>query len=171
MWLYVHGNRRLTRDGSPGRPPRLSHSSWTLKAKSAAKKTTTYSCHTLISFDTTSSLCLESTDGKRFEQKYSRQNRFGSRASTQNYTLSQIDCCCCCPFFYSAIFPSRADSLRSHVILHEWLAFYSVFLNIHRSGVLTAVTWLVSSETAAVSARSVYTTQPCAVSLHAKPRT
>ena len=25
--LYVHGNRRLIRDGSPGRPPRLSHSS------------------------------------------------------------------------------------------------------------------------------------------------
>ena len=28
--LYVHRNRRLIRDGSPGRPPRLSHSSWTL---------------------------------------------------------------------------------------------------------------------------------------------
>ena len=26
--LYVHRNRRLIRDGSPGRPPRLSHSSW-----------------------------------------------------------------------------------------------------------------------------------------------
>ena len=25
--LYVHRNRRLIRDGSPGRPPRLSHSS------------------------------------------------------------------------------------------------------------------------------------------------
>jgi len=25
--LYIHGNRRLIRDGSPGRPPRLSHSS------------------------------------------------------------------------------------------------------------------------------------------------
>ena len=25
--LYVHRNRRLFRDGSPGRPPRLSHSS------------------------------------------------------------------------------------------------------------------------------------------------
>ena len=29
--LYVHRNRRLIRDGSPGRPPRLSHSFWTLK--------------------------------------------------------------------------------------------------------------------------------------------
>ena len=28
--LYVHRNRRLIRDGSPGRPPRPSHSSWTL---------------------------------------------------------------------------------------------------------------------------------------------
>ena len=27
VWLYVHGNRRLISDGSPGRPPRLSHSS------------------------------------------------------------------------------------------------------------------------------------------------
>ena len=26
--LYVHRDRRLIRDGSPGRPPRLSHSSW-----------------------------------------------------------------------------------------------------------------------------------------------
>ena len=26
--LYVHRNRRLIRDGSPGRPPRLLHSSW-----------------------------------------------------------------------------------------------------------------------------------------------
>ena len=25
--LYVHRNRRFVRDGSPGRPPRLSHSS------------------------------------------------------------------------------------------------------------------------------------------------
>ena len=28
---------------------------------------------------------------------------------------------------YSAILRSRADSLRSHVIRHEWLAFYSAF--------------------------------------------
>ena len=30
MFLYVHRNRRLIRDRSPGRPPRLSHSSWAL---------------------------------------------------------------------------------------------------------------------------------------------
>ena len=40
---------------------------------------------------------------------------------------------------YSAILRSRADSLCSHVILHEWIAFYSAFLNIHRSAVLTAL--------------------------------
>ena len=33
---------------------------------------------------------------------------------------------------YSAILRFGADSLRSHVILHEWIAFYSAFLNIQR---------------------------------------
>jgi len=75
--------------------------------------------------------------------------------------------------FYIALYilRSRADSLRSHVILHEWIAFYSAFLNIHRSGVLTALAWLVTHETAAISARSVYAIQPCTMSLHAKPHT
>ena len=54
------------------------------------------------------------------------------------------------------------------MILHEWIAFYSAFLNIHRSGVLTALAWLVLHETASISARSVYTIQPCTMSLHAK---
>ena len=49
--------------------------------------------------------------------------------------------------------------------------FYSAFLNIHRNGVLSALAWLVPRETAAVSARSVYTIQPCTMSLHAKPHT
>ena len=71
---------------------------------------------------------------------------------------SWYSCCCCCwSLSYSAVLRSRADSLRSHVILHEWIAFYSAFMNIHRSGVLTALAWLVPHETAAVSARSVYT--------------
>ena len=74
-------------------------------------------------------------------------------------------------FLYSTILRFRANSLRSHVILHEWIAFYSAFLNIHRSGVLTALAWLVPHETAAISARSVYTIQPCTMSLHAKPHT
>ena len=76
-------------------------------------------------------------------------------------------------FLYSAILRCRADSPRLHAILHEnmRLAFYSAFLNIHRSGVLTALAWLAPHETAAVSARSVYTIQPCTVSLQAKPHT
>ena len=78
---------------------------------------------------------------------------------------------CYCSLLYSAILRSRADSLRSHVILHEWVAFDSAFLNIHRSGVLTALAWLVPHEIAAISARSVYTIQPCTMSLHAKPHT
>ena len=72
---------------------------------------------------------------------------------------------------YSAVLRCWADSLRSHVILHEWIAFYSAFLNIHWSGVLTALAWLVPQETAAISARSVYTIQPCTMSLHTKPHT
>ena len=84
---------------------------------------------------------------------------------------SQAYGCCCWSLLYSAVLRSPADSLRSHVILHEWLAYYSAFLNIHRSGVLTAMAWLVPHETAAVSARSVYTIQPCTMSLHAKPHT
>ena len=65
---------------------------------------------------------------------------------------------------YSAILRSRADSLCSHVILHEWLAFYSVLLNIHWSGVLTALAWLVPHETAAISAQVLctpYNHAPC----------
>ena len=72
---------------------------------------------------------------------------------------------------YSVLLRFRADSLHSHVILHEWIAFYSAFLNIHWSGVLTALAWLVPHETAAISAFSVYTIQPCTMSLHAKPHT
>ena len=43
-------------------------------------------------------------------------------------------------------------------------SFYSTFLNIHRSGVLTALAWLVSHETAAVSAQVLctpYNHAPC----------
>ena len=78
---------------------------------------------------------------------------------------------CCWSLLYSTILRSRADSLHSHVILHEWIAFYGAFFNIHRSGVLTALAWLVPHKTAAISARSVYTIQPCTMSLHAKPHT
>ena len=69
--------------------------------------------------------------------------------------------------FYSAILRSQADSLPSHVILHERLALSSAFLNIHQSGVLKMLAWLMPHETAARLARSVYTIQPCTMSLHA----
>ena len=55
---------------------------------------------------------------------------------------------------YNAILRSRADSLRSHVILHEWTAFYSAFLNIQRSDVPTALAWLVPQESAARESQS-----------------
>ena len=67
-------------------------------------------------------------------------------------------------FLYSTILRSRVYSLRSHVTLHEWIAFYSAFLNIHQSGVLTALAWLVPYETAAVSAQVLctpYNHAPC----------
>ena len=75
-------------------------------------------------------------------------------------------------FLYSPILHSRADSLRSHVILDERIPFYSAlyffliffFLNIYRSGVLTALAWLVPRETAAVSAQVLctpYNHAPC----------
>ena len=42
-------------------------------------------------------------------------------------------------FYIRAFLPSRTDLLRSHVIHSELLAFSSAFLNIQRSGVLTAL--------------------------------
>ena len=62
--LYVHRNRRFIRDGSPGRPPRLSHSSralWALREwgtcirfkqncfRKIPRKTERFYCHTLLS--------------------------------------------------------------------------------------------------------------------------
>ena len=49
--------------------------------------------------------------------------------------------------------------------------FIARFLNIHPSGVLTALAWLVPHETAAILARSAYTIQPCTMSPHAEPHT
>ena len=66
------------------------------------------------------------------------------------------------------ILVARQGEWGDYIIVHEWLAFYSVLLNINQSGVFTALAWLVPHETAAVSARSVYTIQPCTMSLHAK---
>ena len=76
------------------------------------------------------------------------------------WLLCQRACTCCWSLLYSTILRSWADSLPLHAILHELLAFYSVFLNLHQSGVLRAWTWLVPREAAAVLAHSVYTVQP-----------
>ena len=51
------------------------------------------------------------------------------------------------------------------MILHERIAFDSAFLNIYRSGVLTALAWLVPQETAVMCTRRVmctpYNHAPC----------
>ena len=67
--------------------------------------------------------------------------------------------------FYIVLFSALEQTLRSHVILHEWLAFYSAFLNIHRNDVLKALAWLVPRETAAFLSAQVlctpYNHAPC----------
>ena len=66
-------------------------------------------------------------------------------------------------YLYSDILRSRADSLCSHVILHEWQAF----LNIHWSGVLTALTWLVPHEPAVFMQSHIRKVHACsAVTCH-----
>ena len=85
----------------------------------------------------------------------------GARNRHGQWTITSPIWCYCWLLLYSAILRSQADSLRSHVILHEWLAFYSAFLNTHWIGVLMVLIWLVPHETATVSACSVYTIQPC----------
>ena len=74
----------------------------------------------------------------------------------QKLNISQravVDCFNIC----STILRSSADLLPSYVILHEGLAFQSMFLNIQRSGVFTVLTWLMPHENAAILACSVYT--------------
>ena len=51
----------------------------------------------------------------------------------------------CWSLLYSAILRSRADSLLSHVILHERLAFYSAFLNSANVVYLQRCTWNLSN--------------------------
>ena len=41
-----------------------------------------------------------------------------------------VKSCCSWSLLYNTTLRSQADSLHSHAILHEWLTFYSVFLNI-----------------------------------------
>ena len=54
------------------------------------------------------------------------------------FASSWQSCCCCWSLLYSVILRFWTDSLRSHVIIHVWIAFYSAFLNIHQSVVLSA---------------------------------
>ena len=58
---------------------------------------------------------------------------------------------------YSAILRSLEQTHYVYEILHEWPAFHSAVFNIHRSGVLNALAWLVPHETAAVSVQVLYT--------------
>ena len=90
---------------------------------------------------------------------------------TANQTFTYVFCRCCCfqlvlefvVEFCRAqlLLLYRANSPCSHVIPHEWLAFYSAFLNIHRSGELTALICLVPHKTFAVSVHCVCTIQTC----------
>jgi len=64
---------------------------------------------------------------------------------------------------------SRLTALLSHLILNEWLAFYSAFWISTQVVYLQrclVVTWLAPRETAVFSARPLYTMQPCTTSRH-----
>ena len=101
--------RRLVRKDSPGRPPRLSHSSWTM----------TLSALLMIAYIALFS-ALEQTHCTRM-------------------------------WFY------MSDKIARFL-------FCFCFLNIHQSGVLTALAWLLPHETAAVSAQILctpYNRAPC----------
>jgi len=99
-------------------------------------------------------LCLSVSKAKvsKASRKFQTETERGLKLQRRAAQKQQADCSCCWLLLYSVIL-----SLHSHEILHEWTAFYSAFLNIYWSGVLTALVWLVPHETAAISARSVYT--------------
>ena len=72
------------------------------------------------------------------------RSEMGSLCSFCIGLASGICLCCCWLLLYSTILHSVTDSLRLHVILHESIVFFnSACLNIHQSGVLTALAWLV----------------------------
>ena len=63
---------------------------------------------------------------------------------------------------YIALFSTLLSRLTALACGSTWVtSFIARFLNIHRSGVLTALAWLVPHETAAVSAYMVYNHAPC----------
>ena len=70
--------------------------------------------------------------------------------------------------FHIALFSALEQTLCSHVILQEWLVFYSAF-EYPPKWCTYSTDRLVPCETAAILARSVYTIQPCTMSLHANP--
>ena len=78
---------------------------------------------------------------------------------------------CSVDFAFISNLHSWANCLCLHVIVRGWLLFffYSTFLNVHQSGVLAALAWLLPHETAAISVRCVHLIQPCTPSHHAKP--
>ena len=59
---------------------------------------------------------------------------------------------------YIALFSALLSRLTALVCGATWAtSFHSAFLNIHRSGVLTALAWLMPHETAAISAQVLCT--------------
>ena len=58
----------------------------------------------------------------------------GEKNRGEDGALHRESCSRCWSLLYSAILRSRADSLRLHVILHEWIAFYSHVLVVGRWG-------------------------------------
>ena len=76
--------------------------------------------------------------------------------------------CVCVCVLIAFIQPYSQLSSRHAALACDLHAFYSTFLNISKGGVLlAALTRLMPRETAAVSARSLYTLQLCIMSLHA----
>ena len=77
---------------------------------------------------------------------------------------------------YIVLFSALLSRLTALACGSTWVTSFIIIAHlkkkkIHRSGVRTALARMVPHETAAVSARSVYTIQPCTMSLHAKPHT
>ena len=77
---------------------------------------------------------------------------------------------CCWSLLHGAILRSWTDPVYSCRILHEWIAFYHTFLNIHQSGILGPGTAGAAWNCCCLGAGSVYI-QPCTMSLHVKPYT
>ena len=76
--------------------------------------------------------------------------------------FESLDALFCIPFWMSDC------TFSQHVLEYHWsgllTARFGISLKWSTYSALLVVTWLVPHETAAVSARSVYTTQPCTVS-------